>query len=280
MGGEPKLIFSGTGEPSGFTTLATSAWDGKPEPIVRELLQNALDAAGEKPARVTFTIGSAPLADVPDIGTYREHFEEAAGERAGGVQGNEELRTIQRIRALLERKEAPVLFCRDHGHGLDAGRLDRVLREGDSGKDRAGAGSKGLGHLTAFAASDLRYVLYAGRSRDPGNGRMRDVASGHAILASRHDKSATARGGGGGWGGPSAVTGTCSARGSWDCSPATRSSPRAYRHCCRRNWTGSTTPAASSPFWVSTVSTAPTIPSARFSRRRRCISWLRSWIAG
>ena len=199
-GEDGHLHFPETGQPRGFTTLATSQWDGKPEPIVRELLQNALDAAraaDRERAEVAFTVGEAPIADLPGIGEYRAHFEAAAAERADGAQGREERDTIARIRAVLEGGRAPLLCCRDNGQGLDGDRLRRVLGEGDSGKPDAGAGSKGLGHLTAFAASDLRYVLYAGRSRGP-DGALRDAASGHAILASRRSGE---QGGGTGVGG-------------------------------------------------------------------------------
>ena len=193
------LQFLETGQPRGFTTLATSQWDGKPEPIVRELLQNALDAARaaeRERAEVVFTVAEAPIADLPGIGEYRRHFEAAAAERAGGAQGREERDTIARIRAVLDGGRAALLLCRDNGQGLDGDRLRRVLGEGDSGKPDAGAGSKGLGHLTAFAASDLRYVLYAGRSRGP-DGAPRDAASGHAILASRRAEGGNGVGVGG-----------------------------------------------------------------------------------
>ena len=193
------LQFLETGQPRGFTTLATSAWDGKPEPIVRELLQNALDAARaseRERAEVVFTVASAPIAGLPGIGEYRSHFEAAAAERERGAQGREERDAIARIRAVLGGGNAAVLFCRDNGQGLDGDRLRRVLGEGDSGKPEEGAGSKGLGHLTAFAASDLRYVLYAGRSRGP-DGALRDAASGHAILASRRSEGGNGTGVGG-----------------------------------------------------------------------------------
>ena len=71
-----------------------------------------------------------------------------------------------------------VLFCRDNGVGLNPNRMTALLSEGQSDKAGQGAGSYGLGHLTAYAASDLRYVLYAGKR---GN---YEIASGHTILAS------------------------------------------------------------------------------------------------
>ena len=176
---DADLIFPETGSPQGFSSLAMSKWDGKPEPIVRELLQNCLDAAreaGRERAEVYFTIDERPLADLPGIDAYRKAFAAVCEERAS-APGAGEKRAIEGINGVLERGQVRLLFCRDNGIGLDAGGLDRVLTEGNTDKS-TGGGTTGVGHLTAFAASDLRYVLYGGRSRSG------DVASGHAVLAS------------------------------------------------------------------------------------------------
>ena len=176
---DDELIFPETGSPQGFSSLAMARWDGKPEPIVRELLQNCLDAAreAERPrAEVCFTIAERPLADLPGIDAYRKAFVAACEERAS-APGAGEKRSIKGIEGVLESGCARLLFCRDNGVGLDAGGLDRVLTEGNTDK-ATGGGTTGVGHLTAFAASDLRYVLYGGRSLSG------DAVSGHAVLAS------------------------------------------------------------------------------------------------
>lgn len=178
------LIFPTAGQPQGFSTLAMAQWDGKPEPIVRELLQNCLDAArevGRARAEVCFTIAERPLADLPGIDAYRAAFAAARDERAEGLQSAGEKRAIECIESVLAGDRARFLFCRDNGRGLDTKGLDRVLTEGNTDKERGG-GTTGVGHLTAFAAADLRYVLYAGRSRE--NGVSHEAVSGHAVLAS------------------------------------------------------------------------------------------------
>lgn len=176
---DADLIFPETGSPQGFSSLAMAKWDGKPEPIVRELLQNCLDAAreaGRERAEVCFTIDERPLADLPGIDAYRKAFEAACEERAS-APGAGEKRSIRGIDDVLGSGRMRVLFCRDNGIGLGPGGLDRVLTEGNTDKS-TGGGTTGVGHLTAFAASDLRYVLYGGRSRSG------DAVSGHAVLAS------------------------------------------------------------------------------------------------
>lgn len=187
---DAALVFPRTGQPQGFATLATTQWDGNPEHVVRELLQNSLDACVEvsrEPCEVSFTIREVALGSIPGIDQYREHFRAANAERKESPRGPAEVEIICRIASVLARDRIQVLLCRDNGLGLNANSMSRLLTEGNTDKADAGAGAFGVGHLTAFAASDLRYVLYAGRS-GAVNGGHRDVVSGHAMLASRTER--------------------------------------------------------------------------------------------
>ena len=179
------LRFPSTYEARGFSTHATAQHAGNPEPIVRELLQNGLDAAKEagkgtqdNPAEVVFVISERPRIDLPGLDAYTRAFRSAAElrrERQGGNLSADEKRVIERINGALSADKIRFLFCRDNGVGLSD--IDRVLFEGNTSKGSSGGGSFGVGHMTAFAASDLRYILYAGRASDA------DTAGGHAILA-------------------------------------------------------------------------------------------------
>lgn len=196
---QASLVFPEAGQPQGFSTLATSQWQGNPEPVVRELLQNCLDAAvaaKRQCAEIEFTIRDVPLDSIPGIDQYREHFEDAAQQRAQGKQGHAEVQVISQIKAALRAPEVTILSCQDNGIGLNHDRMARLLTEGDTDK-RDGAGAFGVGHLTAFAASTLRFVFYAGRYRDEDE--ISDVASAHAILASRRVSETSGRGGHGFW---------------------------------------------------------------------------------
>ena len=187
--GQADLVFPQTGQPQGFATLATTQWDGNPEPVVRELLQNALDAAakaGRDRCEVSFVIRDVATEAVPGISAYRTHFEGAVAERRRAPKGAAEKAIVTGIRNVLERDRTRVLLCRDNGIGLTQESMVRLLTEGNTDKELKGAGAFGVGHLTAFAASDTRYVLYAGRSRN-GDGSRDDVSSAHAILASRRE---------------------------------------------------------------------------------------------
>ena len=77
---KPSLKF-GPGDLSGFTSLTTATFnDAPPAKILRELLQNSLDAAveaGEKTAIVRFEVSFLAKTGVPDLTGYERTFREA-----------------------------------------------------------------------------------------------------------------------------------------------------------------------------------------------------------
>lgn len=173
--------------PVGFTSAAVSQFDGSAEPVVRELIQNCLDAADKagRAAKVRFTITDVAADDLPGWSEYTRAFAEAKKERKKRrtKASHDEKSIIDHINRLVTRKRIPVLLCADNGCGLDPQRMISLLTVGNTDKGEGGAGSYGLGHHAAFGASDLRYVLYGSRySQKKTTGT---IASGHAILASR-----------------------------------------------------------------------------------------------
>lgn len=188
------LIFPHGASHKGFTDPVTSSSRNTPEPIIRELLQNCLDAAEDtghdaegkpNPAEIHFTISEREIDDIPGIQNYRSAFEKACKERSRQKQGEDEKRIIKRIDNVLNSDTTKVLFCRDNGVGLCSERITYLLWPGNTTKEEGQAGAFGLGHLFAFQASDLRYVLYSGRSK---NENLQEFTSGHAILAAHPDE--------------------------------------------------------------------------------------------
>ena len=182
------LYFAPTHSPHGFTHPALSHFDGDAEPVVRELLQNSVDAADKagRSCEVHFEIRDIANDDLPGFATYRSTFELAVEqrerERAGAAPTHDEQTIVDRINHHLSTPAIPVLICADNGTGITPPRMQSLLTSGNSDKGDGGAGSFGLGHHAAFSASDLRYVLYASRFRS-GTGELQSVASGHAVLA-------------------------------------------------------------------------------------------------
>lgn len=184
-----ELSFGTAYAPVGFTSAAVSQFDGSAEPVVRELIQNCLDAADKagRAAEVRFVLTDVAANDLPGWAEYCQAFKEAKKERKQRrtSASHDERTIIRRIGRLGDKKRIRVLLCADNGCGLDPQRMISLLTVGNTDKGEGGAGSFGLGHHAAFGASDLRYVLYG--SRFARKKTMRTISSGHAILATRTD---------------------------------------------------------------------------------------------
>ena len=184
---EGQLHFGLTHAPVGFTSAAVAQFDGSAEPVVRELIQNSLDAADKagRAANIRFTIADVASDELPGWSEYVKAFTAAKKERnkRGTLASHDEKLIVERINDIICRKRIPVLRCADNGCGLNPQRMIALLTVGNTDKGKGGAGAFGLGHHAAFGASDLRYVLYG--SRYSRNGSAGTIASGHAILASR-----------------------------------------------------------------------------------------------
>lgn len=176
----------GPGDPSGFTAAGVAGFnDLNPAAVVRELLQNSLDAAREANrvcAIIRFEIEKHPINLVPGIDTYRSAFERAVIDQKKIPRGklpDHATGVVGAMSDCLASSECTTLFVLDNGIGLDKSRMGGILADGLSIKGSEGTGAVGNGHLTVMPASDLRYVLYGGRTKQ---GNM--IGSGHAILAS------------------------------------------------------------------------------------------------
>lgn len=201
---DAELYFGQTHRPEGFTSAAVAQFDGSAEPVVRELIQNSLDAAdqaGVPVAEVRFVISEACPDELPGWSKYKSVFKTTQEQRKG-VRGHkpsqDERMVVERIKAGIRPATVPLLLCIDNGHGLDGRRMDALLTPGNTSKGERGAGSFGLGHHAAFGASDLRYVLYGAKyaNRDE---TIAQIASGHTILATHRDDEGVLRAADGYW---------------------------------------------------------------------------------
>ena len=177
------LQFPHSGKMSGFRSSGISAYNNvDPSTVIRELVQNALDAsmqAGREVVRVAFEIEHVRTSEIPARSEYKDHLSSA-------IETQRQIGNIAQAQSIIETMQAsigastvPVLWALDNGVGLDDVGMEKLLGDGHSGKaDESTVGSYGNGHMTSFPASDLRYVVYGGVH---GGGR---TVSGHTILAS------------------------------------------------------------------------------------------------
>ena len=194
-----SLKFGSATSNEGFTPLSTSAFnDLRPARIVRELIQNSLDAAvveaREDSAIMRFQVSRLTKQQVPDLKGYKRAFEKAASYQTAIGHGNlpdAAQQVVDYIRVGLtsvRRGEATVLSVVDNGVGLDTTRMNSLLGDGSSAKSNDSAGSYGVGHLAPMSLSDIRYMLYGGVTQ--GGDR---IVAGRTVLAShpqRHQVNA------------------------------------------------------------------------------------------
>ena len=188
-----KLQFGRVDNQTGFAANNTALFnDLLPARIVREILQNSMDAAvaaQEPAARVRFRVTAIGSKDVPDIAGYRKAFREAVKYRKRSPNGlsDPEEQVVNKITKALDELAKDghyLLSIMDNGIGLDETRMTAMLGDGASTKSGGEGGSYGVGHFTAVPTSDLRYLLYGGIQSDG-----RRIAAGCAFLASHLGKS-------------------------------------------------------------------------------------------
>lgn len=188
MSASPRLEFPPSG-PSGVSNMSMSLARDKEAPaIVREILQNSLDAAvhaERECARVEFSLEDVSVKDIPGIKEYREAVNGVASFCAHSDWPASSKAFVSGVLDRLDEEKLPVLFVSDNGVGLNEGRMNAMLSDGIPNKknDKA-TGSHGNGHFTTFNLSGLRYLLYGGVSKEDNK-----LMSGHAILGTHEGKT-------------------------------------------------------------------------------------------
>ncbi len=174
----------------GFTPHSTASFsDLRPARIVRELIQNSLDAAvveaGEETAIMRFDVERIRRRQIPDAKGYRAAFEKAIRYQtkfSGRELPDAAQQVVEHIANGLTDAaagKATLLSVSDNGIGLDKKRMNSLLGDGSSAKSEDSSGSYGVGHLAPMSLSDIRYMLYGGVTR---NGRR--IVAGRTVLAS------------------------------------------------------------------------------------------------
>ena len=171
---------------TGFTPAGIAAFDDlRPAAVVRELVQNAFDAArkaGQDTAIVRFRLGTMHTDEIPDIEAYVNAFDAAVSTQermgGGGLSAKAEV-VVATMTEALHRERQSVLTVLDNGIGLDDLNMTALLSDGVSPKGSHASGTYGNGHSVPIPASDLRYLLYGSVLKDGDT-----ICAGHAVLAS------------------------------------------------------------------------------------------------
>ena len=182
----PKLDlrFPPSGSNTGFTPVGMASFsDLRSTAVVRELVQNSLDAARGGRAIVRFRTAREKTKAIPGIRAYESAFRAAIKHQrklTGGTLSDQAQMVVDTIERALARKEQNILFVSDNGIGLNKARMTALVADGISLQEGSGAnGAFGNGHSVPIPASDLRYVLYGGVTESGHK-----ISSGLAVLAS------------------------------------------------------------------------------------------------
>lgn len=184
------------GETEGFTSkkLADKK-SGYANPI-RELLQNSLDAskeAGNKKCEINIYIESIKKSDIPHIKSYKNYLNQAISfQQSVGSFGHNAEQTVSFMEEALKQDELDVLMFVDNGIGISPKILNGLIGDRSVKSNESSGGSFGVGHLSPYFLSSLRYILYASKYKE--NSKVKNLFSGAPILAGFEDEQEYPRG--------------------------------------------------------------------------------------
>jgi len=183
-------LYFRVGDIEGFTSIKLADKQENCVTPIRELVQNSLDAsrkAGNATCQIDVYIETIKKKDIPCIETYEKVLEKAITTQRTKNSYNENAKqTVRGIKDALKQDTLPVLMFVDNGEGMRPSTLEGLLDERSTGSDEPSSGSFGVGHLSSYSLSSLRYVLYATKYKN-GNGTVKTLFSGSPILAGYED---------------------------------------------------------------------------------------------
>ena len=155
------------GEPISPKACVLRYEDTGHETIIRELTQNALDAAraAERSCELKFEIRKINSSQIPGMTDLRKQLRDEYHQEWLDSGRQNYIGVIRQLQRLSNEAETECLLVFDNGIGLSEERMKGLVGKGITGKpedDGASGGTHGVGHDTTFAAGNLNYVIYAG----------------------------------------------------------------------------------------------------------------------
>ena len=181
-------------EMKGFTAIDLADKKESYANPIRELLQNSLDASryiANGDCEINIYIETISKNEIPHIECYEEVLKKAisTAEKQKSYNENSQQR-VRQIKSALEQEQLKVLMFSDNGTGMAQNKMDAMLTGGVSIKENEDSGgSFGVGNLSSYSLSSLRYVLYATKYRDDNEG-IKALFTGSPILAGYQDENA------------------------------------------------------------------------------------------
>ena len=183
-------LYFRVGEMKGFTAIdLADKKEGYANPI-RELMQNSLDAsreAGNSECKINIYIETIPKSDIPHIKDYERALRQAIKtHKSGGSFNANSEQVVKSIERALNEQNITVLMFSDNGTGMPPKQTDAILTGLSIKGDEKSGGSFGVGNLSSYSLSSLRYVLYATKFNGK-NGATSTLFTGSPILAGHRD---------------------------------------------------------------------------------------------
>ncbi len=187
------------GEPEGFTSKKLADKKDSYNNPIRELLQNSVDAAKEASnpqCIVSIQIkNNITKSAIPNIEKYESVLDQAVEyHEKKGSYGNNSQQVVNSVKRALEREDFTILMFTDNGVGISPDTLDALISGNSVKQDESSGGSFGVGHLTSYFLSSLRYVLYASKYKNKHTHQIEKLFSGSPILAGYQDEEGIDRG--------------------------------------------------------------------------------------
>ena len=182
-----STLYFRSGDVEGFTSIKLAEKQQGYATPIRELLQNSLDACSGE-CKIDIYIESIKTSDIPHLEDYKNVLQKSIEtlKRKKSYNANSQQKVAFIEKALCKVELRALMFV-DNGSGMSPDKVTGLIAGRSVEKEKQASGSYGVGHLSCYSLSDLRYVLYATKYEDEQE-KIQNLFTGSPILAGHEDK--------------------------------------------------------------------------------------------